>query len=159
VWLIILGSIIVVGLLLWFVTEGTGDWAPILYPYTNRNEQTIMQYLWDTGFALTSQSGLRVIFLGITQCGCGTIWHLWISFLYLTGNKMRLNESSRVLLGVWWTYCIILIYTYNGTLIASLTVPRLAKIFQNLEELANQREVLWTYRANTAHEKLFSVII
>ena len=70
---------------------------------------------------------------------------------------MRTSESSRVLLAVWYVYCIILIYTYTGTLIASLTVPRLATLIESLEELANQREVLWTYRANTAHEKLFEV--
>ncbi|KAF2352303.1 Ionotropic glutamate receptor, partial [Trinorchestia longiramus] len=125
VWVIILVSVLVVGLLLWAMTEATGDWAPILYPHKGQ-QASPLKYIWDTGFGLTAQS-----------------------------NRMRLNESSRVLLGVWWTYCIILIYTYTGNLIAFLTVPRVAGIINSLEALANQKQVLWTYRAGTAHDKLF----
>lgn len=72
---------------------------------------------------------------------------------------MRQTQPVRVLYGVWWTFCVILIYTYTGTLIAFLTVPRLASLINSLEELANQREVLWTYRAKTAHDSLFSVCV
>lgn len=58
---------------------------------------------------------------------------------------------------MWWTFAVILIYTYTGTLIAFLTVPRLTSLINSLEELANQKDVLWTYRAKTAHETLFAV--
>ncbi|XP_047738196.1 glutamate receptor U1 [Hyalella azteca] len=125
VWLLILSSPCAVGPLLWLMTEGTGDWSPSLYPHKGRSA-SVLNYVWGAGFCLIAQ-----------------------------GYELRLNESSRVMLGLWWTYCMILIYTYTGNLIAFLTVPRLAGIIQSLDELANQREILWTYRAETAHEKLF----
>ncbi|XP_018019514.2 glutamate receptor ionotropic, kainate 4 [Hyalella azteca] len=126
VWLLILSSPCAVGPLLWLMTEGTGDWSPSLYPHKGRSA-SVLNYIWGAGFCLIAQ-----------------------------GYELRLNESSRVMLGLWWTYCMILIYTYTGNLIAFLTVPRLAGIIQSLDELANQREVLWTYRAESVLDTLFA---
>uniref|UniRef100_A0A0P4WDM1 Ionotropic glutamate receptor C-terminal domain-containing protein n=1 Tax=Scylla olivacea TaxID=85551 RepID=A0A0P4WDM1_SCYOL len=75
----------------------------------------------------------------------------------LAGARTRHTQPVRVLHGMWWTFAVILIYTYTGTLIAFLTVPRLTSLINSLEELANQKNVLWTYRAKTAHETLFAV--
>ena len=50
-----------------------------------------------------------------------------------------------------------MIYTYTSTLVAFLTVPTIQNLIESLEELANQREILWTYVGNTAHQSLFGV--
>ncbi|XP_071524871.1 glutamate receptor U1-like [Panulirus ornatus] len=126
VWAVTLASILVVGPLLW-VLANVGH-LPVLYPHDRRNvSYPLLRYVWDCAFSLTSQS-----------------------------SHMRQTEPVRVLYGMWWTLCVILIYTYTGTLIAFLTVPRLASLINSLEELADQKEVLWTYRARTAHDVLFS---
>ncbi|XP_042219799.1 glutamate receptor ionotropic, delta-1-like [Homarus americanus] len=126
VWALTLASILVVGPLLW-VLANVGN-LPVLYPHNIRNvSYSLSRYVWDCAFALASQS-----------------------------TRMRQTEPVRVLHGMWWTFCVILIYTYTGTLIAFLTVPRMTSLINSLEELANQRKVLWTYRAKTAHDVLFS---
>nr|XP_027216628.1 glutamate receptor ionotropic, delta-1-like [Penaeus vannamei] len=127
VWLIILASVVVVGPVMWFMGNFS-DQLPILYPYQkNSNPQPLFYYMWGCAFSLTSQ-----------------------------GSNLRHTEPARLLHAMWWCYCLIVVYTYTGSLIAFLTVPRLTSLINSLEELANQREVLWTYRAKTAHDSLFS---
>ena len=72
---------------------------------------------------------------------------------------MHHTRPTQVLGSFWLLYTIVIIFTYTSTLIAFLTVPRIAKMIESLEELSNQKEILWTYRANTAHDNLFSVNI
>ena len=72
---------------------------------------------------------------------------------------MRHNKATQMFHAFWWLFAMVMIYTYNGTLIASLTVPTVQKIIQSLGELSEQNNVLWTYRANTAHDSLFTVCV
>ena len=74
-----------------------------------------------------------------------------------TGTQMPLTGAARVLLAFWLCICVIIIYTFTGTLIASLTVTRIQMKVKSLEDLSKQNEISWTYRANTAHDYLFSV--
>ncbi|XP_042858447.1 glutamate receptor ionotropic, delta-1-like [Penaeus japonicus] len=126
VWTLILVSILVVGPLTGVLVNAVD--LPVLYPHRQESSsRTLVRYVWDCAFCLTSQ-----------------------------GNDMRQSEPARILSAFWWVYCIIIIYTYNGTLIAFLTIPRLTNLINSLDELANQRDVLWTYRSNSAHEMLFA---
>ncbi|XP_069987700.1 ionotropic receptor 93a [Penaeus vannamei] len=68
---------------------------------------------------------------------------------------MRQTNASRVLHSFWWLLVLTLIYSYSGTLIASLTAPKLVKIADSLEELVNQREIPWTVKRGSVHETLF----
>ncbi|KAK8386628.1 hypothetical protein O3P69_017841 [Scylla paramamosain] len=126
VWFLTLVSIMVVGPIMWILAT-VGN-LPVLYPHNTRTvHYSLFRYTWDCAFALAGQSA-----------------------------RTRHTQPVRVLHGMWWTFAVILIYTYTGTLIAFLTVPRLTSLINSLEELANQKDVLWTYRAKTAHETLFA---
>ncbi|CAL4059420.1 unnamed protein product, partial [Meganyctiphanes norvegica] len=129
VWVLLVATVVVVGILLWLMM--LVPHIPMMYPfdqpqYQRRKQQSLYRYLWDTATALFTQSHL-----------------------------MQENEPGRILHGVWWMISVILIYTYNGTLISFLTVPRLEALIDSLEDLAGQREVLWTFRHATSHDSLF----
>ncbi|XP_063595355.1 probable glutamate receptor [Penaeus indicus] len=126
VWTLILISILVVGPLTGLLVNSVD--LPVLYPHRQESSaRPLVRYVWDSAFCLTSQ-----------------------------GNNMRQSEPARILSAFWWVYSITIIYTYNGTLIAFLTIPSLTNLINSLDELANQRDVLWTYRSNSAHETLFA---
>ncbi|XP_066970156.1 uncharacterized protein [Macrobrachium rosenbergii] len=126
VWFGTLVSVLAVGSLMSFMANVAN--APFLYPHDNfRASYSWFRYVSDCALILAGQ-----------------------------GNQMKQNESIRVMSAVWLTVSMIVIYTYTGNLIAFLTVPKIRNLINSLEELANQREVLWTYRAKTAHDELFS---
>ncbi|XP_068212059.1 glutamate receptor U1-like [Palaemon carinicauda] len=126
VWIGNLVSVIAVGSLMSFMAT-VGN-SPYLYPHNYRSiSYSWSRYVWDCAFSLTAQ-----------------------------GNQMKQTEPIRVMSALWLTVSMIVIYTYTGNLIAFLTVPKISNLINSLEELANQREVLWTYRAKTAHDELFS---
>lgn len=77
--------------------------------------------------------------------------------LRIAGTRLRQTNSSRILLGFWWISGFILYFSYTSTLISFLTVPRMENLIDSLEELSQQKAILWTYRANTAYENLFGV--
>ncbi|XP_042871887.1 glutamate receptor U1-like [Penaeus japonicus] len=99
---------------------------PLLYPHQGKTPNTIVQYITYTAKALLSQS-----------------------------NTMRQTNASRVLHCSWWLLVLTLIYSYSGTLIASLTAPKLVKIADSLEELVDQQEIPWTVKRGSVHETLF----
>ncbi|CAL4133730.1 unnamed protein product [Meganyctiphanes norvegica] len=129
VWVLLVGTVVVVGMLLWLMM--LVPHIPMLYPFDKaqdrrRAHQSLYHYLWDTATALFTQSHI-----------------------------MQENEPGRILHGVWWMICLILIYIYNGTLISFLTVPGLEAVIESLEDLADQRQVLWTYLHASSHDILF----
>ncbi|XP_037783532.1 glutamate receptor ionotropic, delta-2-like [Penaeus monodon] len=99
---------------------------PLLYPHRGKLPGSPIQYITYTAKALLSQS-----------------------------NTMRQTNASRVLHSFWWLLVLTLIYSYSGTLIASLTAPKLVKIADSLEDLVNQREIPWTVKRGSVHETLF----
>ncbi|XP_047496513.1 glutamate receptor ionotropic, delta-2-like [Penaeus chinensis] len=99
---------------------------PLLYPHRGKLPGSLIQYITYTAKALLSQS-----------------------------NTMRQTNASRVLHSFWWLLVLTLIYSYSGTLIASLTAPKLVKIADSLEDLVNQQEVPWTVKQGSVHETLF----
>ncbi|XP_076068797.1 glutamate receptor ionotropic, delta-2-like isoform X2 [Oratosquilla oratoria] len=126
VWLCIAGSVFVVTPVLWFLTAQFPS-LPVLYPHQRiKQRPSVYRYFWSCVFSLTTQD-----------------------------TEMIETEPTRLLHGMWWIFSIIIIYSYTGNLIAFLTVPKLENLVNSLEELSLQREVLWTYRKNTAHDVLF----
>lgn len=55
VWLILAGTVAVVGVSLWLITAKPGEWAPILYPFTE-NKGNVFTVSWYSTFALVAQS-------------------------------------------------------------------------------------------------------
>ncbi|XP_068246312.1 glutamate receptor U1-like [Palaemon carinicauda] len=96
-------------------------------PHERKNKMPYYYYIWGCTFLLTSQS-----------------------------IRLKLEGPAMILNGFWLFMCVIFIYTYTGNLIAFLTVPQMSNVIKSLEELANQKEILWTYRSNSAHETLFA---
>ena len=129
VWLSTFGTLCIVTLVLWVLTLHST--SEILYPFNNKTtRRNLPRFFWDASFSLVSQS-----------------------------MKMQQNSISRILLCVWFLMGLILIFSYTGTLIAFLTIPVVQKTIQSLEELSNQKKILWTYNGATFHGTLFGVII
>ncbi|XP_066953691.1 glutamate receptor U1-like [Macrobrachium rosenbergii] len=99
----------------------------IAHPEKGSNSMPFYYYIWACAFLLTTQS-----------------------------IRLKLEGPMMILNGFWVCSCVIFIYTYTGNLIAFLTVPQMSNVIKSLEELSNQREILWTYRSNSAHETLFA---
>nr|XP_045584152.1 glutamate receptor ionotropic, kainate glr-3-like isoform X1 [Procambarus clarkii] len=119
VWSATAGSVLVVGPLMWVLA--TAGTLPAVYPHNTRKARySVLTYVWACAISLVSQS-------------C----------------RMRQTEPMRVLYGAWWTLALVLIYTYNSTLTSFLLVPRTTALISSLEQLADQRKVLWTLRAGT----------
>ncbi|XP_048258633.1 glutamate receptor 1-like [Haliotis rufescens] len=50
------------------------------------------------------------------------------------------SSSSKVLLGFWWSFCIVITSVYTGNLFAFLTVTKEYVPFSTLEEVSQQDE-------------------
>ena len=61
------------------------------------------------------------------------------------------------MLAMWLLSSVVLINSYTSNLMASMTIPGINMPIESLRELANQDEVQWSYRDNTAYLSLFEV--
>lgn len=68
---------------------------------------------------------------------------------------MRQTGPSRVLHAAWWCLVLILMHSYSGTLIASLTSPKLVKVADSLAELTEQTQVEWSVRRGSVSQLVF----
>ena len=67
------------------------------------------------------------------------------------------NQSSRVMIGSFWFFAIIITATYTGNLIAFLAVSNVKLPFETLAELAAQSKVSWGTAEGVALVMLFRV--
>ena len=56
------------------------------------------------------------------------------------GYFSTITASGRFVVGFWWLYCIVIVATYSGNLIAFLTVHKYKAPFQTLQEMAQDGE-------------------
>ncbi len=68
-------------------------------------------------------------------------------------------QSSRFVVGFWWMYCIVVVATYSGNLIAFLTVTRAVLPFNSLEEMLKQNDVKFGIMGGTATQTAMQVAI
>ncbi|XP_047477878.1 glutamate receptor ionotropic, delta-1-like [Penaeus chinensis] len=84
----------------------------------------------------------------------GYYWML-ITALLQQGVVYPMSTATRVVFGGWIVGTMALSCAYTGVLISFLTVPRVAKGVDSLQELARQSELQWTFRRSSALENLF----
>ncbi|XP_037789134.1 glutamate receptor ionotropic, delta-2-like [Penaeus monodon] len=84
----------------------------------------------------------------------GYYWML-ITALLQQGVVYPMSTATRVVFGGWIVGVVALSCAYTGVLISFLTVPRVAKGVDSLQELALQSELQWTFRRASALENLF----
>ena len=68
--------------------------------------------------------------------------------------------TGRTFVSCWWLFCIIIVGTYCGNLIAFLTVTKDKAPFDTLEQMVGmQSEYKWGLQAGTNWEVVFTVIV
>lgn len=78
-------------------------------------------------------------------------------FVFPGGTNLPRAYSGRFFIGFWWMYCIVVIATFSGNLIAFLTVSKQTLPFQTLEELVAQDDMKFGTPAGTIYETNFKV--
>ncbi|MPC49366.1 hypothetical protein E2C01_043165 [Portunus trituberculatus] len=143
VWVVTGIMLVVVGWLLHFLST-KGD-LPLLYPNQSRTPGPLSHYVAITGQALVAQStGVFVVWSGETSvpihmCVLAAVRVppvlpllalsvLPASWIVQAANTMRQTEPARVLHAAWWCLVLVMIHSYSGTLIASLTSPSIVKV-------------------------------
>ena len=73
------------------------------------------------------------------------IYTIYIPFLLilLGGERLPHSQTGRSLLSCWWVFCIVMMATYTGNLIAFLTVNKNVSPFTNVEEMLQQNQYKW----------------
>ena len=66
-------------------------------------------------------------------------------------------QSVRFIVGFWWMYCIVVMATYSGNLIAYLTVTKTELPFDTLEEMVAADGYKFGLMGGTVNEHLFRV--
>ncbi|XP_071520481.1 probable glutamate receptor [Panulirus ornatus] len=127
VWTGVLMSVVVVGMVMWVLAQASED-RPLLYPSSSsrRRRYNFFRYVMDTFGCLVSQS-----------------------------NTQPQTVSVRVLAGWWWIFCVVVIASYSSKLISSLTVRFTEPPVKSLQDLVENRKLLWTYLASSAMEEVF----
>ena len=72
-----------------------------------------------------------------------SISHTFITtfFTNMPGSTwMPDSQSGRFIVGFWWMYCIVVMATYSGNLIAYLTVTKTTLPFDSLDDMINQNK-------------------
>ena len=64
------------------------------------------------------------------------------NILSFTGCRERSNyHSFRILVGFWALVAMVLVNSYSGIVISSLTVPKMKTAIESLEDLARNEDV------------------
>ena len=84
-----------------------------------------------------------------------------VSFLSgIGGVHLPDSISGRTFVSCWWLFCIIIVGTYCGNLIAFLTVTKDRAPFGTLEEMVDMKnEYKWGVQAGTNWEVVFTVSV
>ena len=67
-------------------------------------------------------------------------------------------SSVRTIVSFWWLFCIVVLATYSGNLIAFLAIDKHSTPFETLLELSKQNEYKFGTLGATGWEAVFNVI-
>lgn len=79
--------------------------------------------------------------------------------MFSGGVYLPKSQSSRTITSFWWLFSIIVVATYSGNLIASLTVTRSLIPFNSVKEMVQQSTYKWGTSNGTYLNMLLQVII
>ncbi|XP_076095691.1 glutamate receptor ionotropic, kainate glr-3-like [Mytilus galloprovincialis] len=84
-----------------------------------------------------------------------SLWYVYGALLTQGGEHMAGSSSGRTLLSCWWIFCIIMMATYSGNLVAFLTVTKEKLPFSNIAGLVEQSSYKWGTHEGTVFETIF----
>ncbi|XP_063428109.1 glutamate receptor ionotropic, kainate 2-like isoform X1 [Mytilus trossulus] len=84
-----------------------------------------------------------------------SFWYMYGALLTQGGEHMADSSSGRTLLSFWWIFCIIMMATYSGNLIAFLTVTKDKLPFTDLSGLVAQDKYEWGTQGGSVFEHIF----
>ena len=67
------------------------------------------------------------------------------------------SYSGRIIFAAWWLSVVVIMSTYNSTMMAFLAVMKVDPPFTTLEELVDQNEYMFGVQGNTGYHVLFQV--
>ncbi|XP_052784546.1 glutamate receptor ionotropic, kainate 2-like isoform X2 [Mya arenaria] len=83
-------------------------------------------------------------------------WYMYGALLSQGGVNLPESNAGRTFVSCWWLFCIVIVATYCGNLIAFLTVSKDPPPFNTLEEMAKFKdEYRWGIQAGTHWEIVF----
>ncbi|XP_021355128.1 glutamate receptor ionotropic, delta-1-like [Mizuhopecten yessoensis] len=84
-----------------------------------------------------------------------SFWYLYGALLTQGGEHLSDAVSGRTLLSFWWLFCIAMMATYSGNLIAFLTVSKEKLPFDTISGMVGQDEYRWGTIGGTAFIDIF----
>ena len=69
-----------------------------------------------------------------------------------------ITASARFVVGFWWLFCIAIVATYSGNLIAFLTVDKYIAPFETLKEMVQEGEYKFGIIGGTQFETILQVL-
>ncbi|XP_052103578.1 glutamate receptor ionotropic, kainate glr-3-like [Mytilus californianus] len=84
-----------------------------------------------------------------------SLWYMYGALLTQGGEHMAGSSSGRTLLSSWWIFCIIMMATYTGNLVAFLTVTKEKLPFSDIAGLVEQGSYKWGTHEGTIFETIF----
>ena len=66
--------------------------------------------------------------------------------------------SVRFVVGFWWLFCIVIVATYSGNLIAFLAIDKYNAPFETLKEMAQAGEFKFGTIGGTSFEAIMQVL-
>ena len=80
-----------------------------------------------------------------------------MAFRISGGDFLPNSASGRTFICSWWFFCIIVVATYGGSLIAYLTISKIDAPFDDLEGLVRQDSYKWGFKEGTVYYDTFKV--
>ncbi|XP_071160564.1 glutamate receptor ionotropic, delta-1-like [Mytilus edulis] len=84
-----------------------------------------------------------------------SLWYMYGALLTQGGEHLAGSSSGRTLLSSWWIFCIIMMATYSGNLVAFLTVTKDKLPFSDIAGLVELGSYKWGTQEGTVFETIF----
>ncbi|XP_060078728.1 glutamate receptor ionotropic, kainate 2-like, partial [Ylistrum balloti] len=72
-----------------------------------------------------------------------SFWYLYGALLTQGGDRLPHSQTGRTLLSCWWLFCLVMMASYSGNLIAYLTVSKDKLPFNTVNEMLNTDDYKW----------------
>ncbi|XP_069104062.1 glutamate receptor ionotropic, delta-1-like isoform X1 [Argopecten irradians] len=72
-----------------------------------------------------------------------SFWYLYGALLTQGGDRLPHSQTGRTLLSCWWLFCLVMMASYSGNLIAYLTVSKDKLPFNTVNEMIHKDDYKW----------------
>ncbi|OWF39812.1 Glutamate receptor ionotropic, kainate 3 [Mizuhopecten yessoensis] len=126
-------------------------WRTLIDPF----DDTVLLLI---GCALAAISFLLCIFERLSPYYCDEVnfledkslksfqdsfWYLYGALLTQGGDRLPHSQTGRTLLSCWWLFCLVMMASYSGNLIAYLTVSKDKLPFNTVNEMLQKDDYKW----------------